>query len=178
MKSFSKEDGPNICTSCWILSFKFPINRSNKLSYGIPSTMRLNFWNCWMCSITRPFFLRFINRIKKESLLTSSWYDINSSVKMDQEMMVFFLHSHSHWYHTNCNLKELLHLEYPCDEVLAIKIPHVDLGDLNTPCGPSLIKSYKTMLINGWFLNMSTIFIIMSTLDDIILFRNLFLLML
>ena len=158
-----------------MLSFRVPINISNNVSFGMPSTLRLNFWNCWMCLITKPFFLRFINWVKKDLLLTSSWYAINSLVKTYQDMMVFFLHSHSHWYHTNCwgskykdaivtfckfgplvYIKELLHLKYPCDGVLAIKLPHVNIGELNTPCGPSLItsciriKSSKAMLINGW----------------------------
>ena len=102
MKLSAKEVGSKRCTSCWMLSFKVPIKRSNNLSSGMPSTLRLNFWNCWMWSITGPFFLRFINWLKKELLLTSSWYDINSFVKMDQEIMVFFFHSQSQLYHTKC----------------------------------------------------------------------------
>ena len=85
-----------------MLSFKVPINKYNNFSSHRPSTLRLNFWNFWMCSITGPFCLRFINWVKKEFLLTSSCYAINPLLKTNQDMMVFFLRSHSHWYHTNC----------------------------------------------------------------------------
>ena len=61
---------------------------------------------------------------------------------------------------------------------------NIHVEELNTPCGPSLItyciriKYSKTVLINVWYLSMTTIFIPTSTLAHIILFRNLFLLML
>ena len=100
-ESFSKEVGLKRRTSCSILSSKVPIKRSNNLSSSMSSNLRMNFWNCWMCSIIGPFFLRFINWVMMELLLTSWWYDINSSIKMDQDIMVFFLCSHSCWYHTN-----------------------------------------------------------------------------
>ena len=81
MTTIYMEVGAKRHTSCWMLSFKVPIKRSNNLSSSIPSTLRLSFWNCWMCLITRPFFLRFTNWVEKELLLTSSWYDINYLVK-------------------------------------------------------------------------------------------------
>ena len=61
----------------------------------------LNFWKCWMFLITRPLSLGFINWLNKELMLISSWYDINSSIKMDHEIMMLFLHSQSYWYHAN-----------------------------------------------------------------------------
>ena len=76
-------------------------------------------------------------------------------------------------------MKELLHLKYPCDGFLSIKLPHFDHGDLNSHCGPSLItshirtKSSKSMHINGWLIHNNTIFIFLKTLAHIITFRNL-----
>ena len=56
-----------------------------------------------MLSIIGPFFHRCVNWVKKEILLISSWQAINSSIKMDQEIIVSFFSSQSHWYHTNCS---------------------------------------------------------------------------
>ena len=61
---------------------------------------------------------------------------------------------------------------------------NIHVEELNTPWVPSLItyciriKYSKTLLINGLYLSMTTIFILTSTLAHIILFRNIFLLML
>ena len=71
MKSFSSDDGSKRRTSCWMLSFKAPIKRSNKLSSEIFFTLRLSCWNCLMSSISGPFCLIFTNWTKKVFLLIS-----------------------------------------------------------------------------------------------------------
>ena len=102
MKAFSKEAGSKRLTSCCMFSFRVTIKRSKLLSYDMPSTVRLKFWNCWMCSVTEPCCLKFINWVKKELFLISSWYAINSYEKMDQDIIEPFFLSQIHWYRTNC----------------------------------------------------------------------------
>ena len=72
LNASSNESGSQRRTSCWILSFKDPMNTSILCSYGISFTLMFNFWNSSMCSIIEPFCLRLINWLKKVFLFVSS----------------------------------------------------------------------------------------------------------
>lgn len=71
--------------SCWMISFKISIKRFNNLSFKIPFTLRLNFWNYWMCSVTKPLYLIFVNWLNYVFIIPFTYCVINSSIKMDQE---------------------------------------------------------------------------------------------